>query len=144
MPNFGDITDNIMGSVGEKINNALQWMAQKVAGMWWPGAESLGELFADLGVTAAEIFGAKNISKYNVDSGKMDVIRTEPTRPPGSALGSGMGGGPGGGQGTAVVAPVTDASQNSSVEQKFSTPLSPQNPAEAARNASLARGGLWG
>ena len=144
MPNFGDITDNIMSSVGEKINNALQWMAQKVANLFpFPGRDSLAELFADLGVTAAEMFDAKNISKFNVDSGKMDVIKTEPTRPPGSALGSGMGGGPGGGQGAVNANVVAPQTSNSSVEQKFSTPPSPQNPA-AARNASLASGGLWG
>ena len=73
----------------------------------------------------------------------MEQLKAEPSRPPGSALGSGMGGGPGGGQGTAVVAPVTDASQNSSVEQKFSTPLSPQNPT-AARTAGGFWSRLWG
>ena len=73
----------------------------------------------------------------------MDVIKTEPTRPPGSALGSGMGGGPGGGQGAVNANVVAPQTSNSSVEQKFSTPPSPQNPA-AARNASLASGGLWG
>ena len=143
IPDFGDITGNIMGSIGEKINAALQWMAKKVTNDVPMVGGKLGELFADLGVTAAEIFGAKNISKYNVDSGKMDVIKTEPTRPPGSALGSGMGGGPGGGQGAVNANVVAPQTSNSSVEQKFSTPPSPQNPA-AARNASLARGGLWG
>ena len=143
IPDFGDITGNIMGSIGEKINAALQWMAKKVTNDVPMVGGKLGELFADLGVTAAEIFGAKNISKYNVDSGKMDVIKTEPTRPPGSALGSGMGGGPGGGQGAVNANVVAPQTSNSSVEQKFSTPPSPQNPA-AARNASLASGGLWG
>ena len=143
IPDFGDITGNIMGSIGEKINAALQWMAKKVTNDVPMVGGKLGELFADLGVTAAEIFGAKNISKYNVDSGKMDVIKTEPTRPPGSALGSGMGGGPGGGQGAVNANVVAPQTSNSSVEQKFSTPPSPQNPA-AARNASLAGGGLWG
>ena len=131
IPDFGDITGNIMGSIGEKINAALQWMAKKVTNDVPMVGGKLGELFADLGVTAAEIFGAKNISKYNVDSGKMDVIKTEPTRPPGGSL---KGAGDADGSGATNV--VTDARQNTNVNQSnnssYVASLSPHHPARSA------------
>ena len=121
--------ENIMARVGERINDVFQMIAQKIHPMEWIPKKltgALAGLFADGGYAAAQMMGAKNISKFNVESGEMDVLKTEPSRPPGAALkgeaGAGAGG-PGGGQG-AVNANV-DASQTntSSVEQKFSTPL---------------------
>ena len=134
MPDMKNITENILAQVGEKLNNAMQGIAKKVFDVM-PGFADinakLAGLFADGGVSIAEMMGAKNISKFNVGSGGMDVLKTEPTRPPGGAL-KGTGGA-GAGGGTNV---VTDASSQTNVNQSnnssYVASLSPHHPARSA------------
>ena len=66
--------ENILGSVGEKINAAFQSIAEGIdKSTFVPNA--IGGFFSDAGVSLAEFMGAKNIEKYNVDTKQMDTLK---------------------------------------------------------------------
>lgn len=62
-----DITKNILATVGEKINNVFQWLAEKVNAIKLLGPK-LSPLMADAGITAGSFFGAKNLKRFSADA----------------------------------------------------------------------------
>ena len=151
MPNMEELTKNILATIGEKINLVFQDLAEKVFNFLpdlFDINATLAGLFADAGASAAEMMGAKSISKFNVSSGEMDKIKIAPTRPPASATGGGGGAGAGSavGGGTNV-----DASSHTEVNQSnnssFVAPVSPHPPAAGGHGRAGGYGtsaGMWG
>ena len=66
--------ENILGTVGEKINAAFQSIAEGIAKSSFV-PNSIGGFFSDAGVSLAGFMGAKNIEKYNVDTKQMDTLK---------------------------------------------------------------------
>jgi len=62
-----DITKNILATVGEKINNVFQWLAEKVNAIKLLGPK-LSPIMADAGITAGSFFGAKNLKRFSADA----------------------------------------------------------------------------
>jgi len=62
-----DITKNILATVGEKINNVFQWLAEKINAIKWLGPK-LSPLMAEAGITAGSFFGAKNLKRFSADA----------------------------------------------------------------------------
>ena len=132
--------DTIKGKIGVIINDLAQGLAEMLDIRVIPDKVING--IVNLGNDIAKGLGATSYSRYSTKTDKLETVQN-PNRPPGAALQGEAGGGLGGDLGAVNANVVAPQTSNSSVEQKFSTPPSPQNPA-AARNASLARGGLWG
>ena len=132
--------DTIKGKIGVIINDLAQGLAEMLDIRVIPDKVING--IVNLGNDIAKGLGATSYSRYSTKTDKLETVQN-PNRPPGAALQGEAGGGLGGDLGAVNANVVAPQTSNSSVEQKFSTPPSPQNPA-AARNASLAMGGLWG
>ena len=138
--------ENIMARVGERINDVFQMIAQKIHPMEWIPKKltgALAGLFADGGFAAAQMMGAKNISKFNVESGEMDVLKTEPSRPPGAALKGEAGAGAGGGS-TNLTDASTKQTVNSTNTTKVSQPLPPHHWKSASDAGTRGRTGGGG
>ena len=65
---------DILATVGSKINDVFQSLAESIASIrFLPGKETLAGFMSDAGTSAGNLFGAENLSKFNVGSGKMEV-----------------------------------------------------------------------
>ena len=65
---------DILATVGSKINDVFQSLAESIASIrFMPGKETLAKFISDAGTSAGNLFGAENLSKFNVGSGKMEV-----------------------------------------------------------------------
>ena len=65
--------DNILGTVGERLNNAFQSIAEGIANSSFiPNA--IGRFFSNAGVNIADFFGANNITRFNVDEGQSETL----------------------------------------------------------------------
>ena len=65
---------DILATVGSKINDVFQSLAESIASIsFLPGKETLAGFISDAGTSAGNLFGAENLSKFNVGSGKMEV-----------------------------------------------------------------------
>ena len=65
---------DILATVGSKINDVFQSLAESIASIsFLPGKETLARFISDAGTSAGNLFGAENLSKFNVGSGKMEV-----------------------------------------------------------------------
>ena len=65
---------DILATVGSKINDVFQSLAESIASIrFMPGKETLARFISDAGTSAGNLFGAENLSKFNVGSGKMEV-----------------------------------------------------------------------
>ena len=65
---------DILATVGSKINDVFQSLAKSIASIrFLPGKETLAGFMSDAGTSAGNLFGAENLSKFNVGSGKMEV-----------------------------------------------------------------------
>ena len=65
---------DILATVGSKINDVFQSLAKSIASIrFLPGKETLAGFISDAGTSAGNLFGAENLSKFNVGSGKMEV-----------------------------------------------------------------------
>jgi hypothetical protein len=65
---------DILATVGSKINDVFQSLAESIASMrFLPGKETLAGFISDAGTSAGNLFGAENLSKFNVGSEKMEV-----------------------------------------------------------------------
>jgi hypothetical protein len=62
-----DITKNILATVGERLNNVFQLLAEKINSIKWLGPR-LSPLLADAGITAGSFFGAKNLKRFSADA----------------------------------------------------------------------------
>jgi len=65
---------DILATVGSKINDVFQSLAESIASIsFLPGKETLAGFISDAGTSAGNLFGAENLSKFNAGSGKMEV-----------------------------------------------------------------------
>ena len=65
---------DILAKVGSKINDVFQSLAESIASIsFLPGKETLAGFISDAGTSAGNLFGAENLSKFNVGSEKMEV-----------------------------------------------------------------------
>jgi len=70
---------DILATVGSKINDVFQSLAKSIASIrFLPGKETLAGFISDAGTKAGNLFGAENLSKFNVGSksaDKMDIVK---------------------------------------------------------------------
>ena len=65
---------DILATVGSKINDVFQSLAESIASIsFLPGKETLARFISDAGTSAGNLFGAENLSKFNVGSEKIEV-----------------------------------------------------------------------
>lgn len=65
---------DILATVGSKINDVFQSLAESIASIsFLPGKETLAGFISDAGTSAGNLFGAENLSKFNAGSEKMEV-----------------------------------------------------------------------
>lgn len=86
IPSAAKIKDEVLATVGEKINNTFQWLASQLPDIW--PLNKLISFFSDAGISLAESLGAQNLSKYNASTGKIDIQPTTITET-GAAVGAG-------------------------------------------------------
>jgi len=65
---------DILATVGSKINDVFQSLAESIASIsFLPGKETLAGFISDAGTSAGNLFGAENLSKFNVGPEKTEV-----------------------------------------------------------------------
>ena len=129
IPSVAQIKDEVLASVGEKINNTFQWLASQL-----PDFAGISRFFSDAGISLAESLGAQNLSKYNADTGEIESpIQPTTITETGAAVGAGSQQvfnmreyRPAGG--SAIIAP-NNSSTNIQTNNVSSTNYSPAPPA---------------